>query len=136
MITKISVINDNGSCRVLASEQRLSTRLKREKLSILQSESNRFRKMVQVLFTWNTRGIKFRPKPLHVYPFCYYSSLTSPLRHLLDSVLLLNIVSYNLKVNTNDSSAIQYVVMFTNHSSLVGANVGSRYYIYNKIHVS
>ena len=32
--------------------------------------------------------------------------------------------------------AIKYIAMFTNRSTLVGANVGSRYYTYNKIHVS
>ena len=77
-----------------------------------------------------------RPKPLHVQPFCHCSCVTSPLRYLLDSVLLFNMVSSNFKANFGDSLAIKSVKMFNNHSSLVRADIGSRYYIHNTIHVS
>ena len=109
--TKISVTNNNGSGQVLASEQRLSTRLKREKLSILQGESNRFRKVAWVLFIWNTRGIGLDPS------HCTFN--------LFVPTVLVFIICDNFQ--------IQFYYL---KSSLVGANVGSRYYTYNKIHVS
>ena len=54
------------------------------------------------------------------------------MRHLLNSVLLFNIVSYSFKANINDSLEIKDVVMFINHLSLVRADVGSRYYVHNR----